>query len=219
MGIPLSWNLYKPLIWPYIRSVQGTKNFPKDRPFIAVANHASYLDDFLVPYTVVTATDKPFSIFINSRFYKNPLTNWYLNLFYQIPVDVGKDAKDKKKRGQNNTEAMKRAVSWLHEGNPFIIFPEGTRSDDGKLKKGKPGAARLALLAKVPIVPIGVLGSYDILPKGKTLPRFGRVDIKVGKPISFKQYHGKHKDEKLLLRLTATIMKEIAALTGQRYDP
>ncbi len=219
MGYPFSWKFFNPFIRSFIRSIHGRSNVPKGTPFIAVANHASYLDDFVLPYVVYTTTNKPFCIFVNSRYYKNALFVCLFDIFNHIPVDVSKDTANRKKRAATNALALKRAAAWLHKGNPFIIFPEGGRSDDGKLKRGHTGAAKLALLANVPILPLGIVGSNKILPKGSFFPRFGRVDIVIGKPLSFKKQYGQHKSKKVLKRLTTTIMKEVARLTSQRYEP
>jgi 1-acyl-sn-glycerol-3-phosphate acyltransferase len=202
------------IIKPFTRKVIGKVNLPKT-PFIAAANHASFADDFLLNYHIMYASKRKFRIFVNSRFYKSRLIKAYLDHYNCIPVDVSKDVKNKEKRKKTNESAFKLAIKALKQGYNFHIFPEGGRSSDGKLKKAKLGVARVSLEAKVPVVPIGIIGSHEILPKGKKFPRLKRADIIIGKPLNFEKYNGK--DYKTLEEVTRIIMKEIAKLTNQKY--
>ena len=99
-----------------------------------------------------------------------------------------------------------------------MIFPEGKRGDGRRLQKAYTGVAKLALLSKAPILPIGVIGSDKVLPKGKSLPRFVRCEVNIGKPMYLHQYYNKKINEKALQEVTRSIMKEIAKLIGQEYD-
>jgi 1-acyl-sn-glycerol-3-phosphate acyltransferase len=200
----------------YMGNVEGKENLPKG-PFIFAANHASFMDDFILPYTIQKNTNKKFHIFVNSRFYKNYFFKKFLEHYECIPVDAAKDQPDEKKRKQMNEEAFAKAQSYLKKGELFGIFPEGGRSDDGKLKKAKVGVAKVALESKVPIVPIGIKGSYDIMPKGARFPRFKKADVIIGMPVDLSRYHGKEKDYKTLNEVTRIIMKEIAVLSKQDY--
>src|SRR3989344_7118609 len=154
MDYPIEFLIYRSIIWLFVRKIKGKENIPKDKPFIAAANNASFLDDALLPYTAFIFTKRNFRVFINSRFYKNPLIRAYLNHYDQIPVHAGKDAKQKKEG--TNKKAFDKAIKTLKENKIFLIFPEGTRSHDGKLKKAKTGIARIALLSKAPVIPIGI---------------------------------------------------------------
>ena len=205
------------IIKSFTRKVIGKNNLPKT-PFIAAANHASFADDFLLNYHILFSTKRKFRIFVNSRFYKSKLIKIYLDHYNCIPVDVSKDVKDKEKRKETNEEAFKLAIEALKKGYNFHIFPEGGRSDNGKLKKAKTGVARVALEAKVPVVPVGLIGTYDILPKGAKFPRFKKADIIIGKPLNFEKFYGKSKDYKTLETVTTIIMKEIAKLIRQKYE-
>ena len=106
----------------------------------------------------------------------------------------------------------------MKRGNIIIIHPEGTRSNDGKLQKAKTGVARLALAAKVPILPVGLIGTFEILPKWKKIPRLSKAKINIGKLIYFNAYYGKENDKKTIRFVTTKVMKEIAKLTKERYD-
>ncbi len=198
----------------YIRSIEGKDKFPRP-PFIVACNHSSYADDFLLPMVLLSAVRARLHIFVNSRFYKNLFIRSYLNYYDMIPVDVAKDVSDGSRRKKTNEKAMSMAVDYLRKGDIIALFPEGGRSDDGSLKKAKHGVARLALEAKVPIIPIAIKGSYELLPKGKKIPRFKRVEIKIGEPIDISAY--KTKDYKTYEGIASLVMKNIASLMGQEY--
>ena len=104
----------------------------------------------------------------------------------------------------------------MKKGENFFIFPEGGRSPDGKLREAKLGAAKIAILSKKKVVPVGIIGSYKILPKGARFPRAKKADMIIGKPLDFSKYKGK--DYKTLKTVTTIMMKEIAKLTGQEYN-
>jgi 1-acyl-sn-glycerol-3-phosphate acyltransferase len=205
------------IIRMYIGKVEGVENLPKG-PFIFAPNHASFADDFIAPFTLGTKANRMFHMFVNSRFYDNFSFRKFLDSYQCIKVDVGKDVKDEKQRKKTNEAAMKKARQYLKKGDIIGIFPEGRRSKDGKLRKAKTGIARLALEAKVPIVPVGIKGSYDIMPKGAKFPRFKKADIKIGNPIYLDMYHGKEKDYKIWERATRMVMKAIARLIDQEYS-
>jgi 1-acyl-sn-glycerol-3-phosphate acyltransferase len=205
-----------PLITAFLKKTEGLENLP-NAPFIAAANHSSFIDDFVFPYTIAVKTDRKFHIFVNSRFYNNPFFKTFLNHYQCIPVDVGKDSKEENGRKEKNENAFLAAISILKKGNMFMIFPEGGRSHDGKLKRAKTGVARVALSARVPVVPIGIKGSYEIMPKGAKFPKFRKAQIIVGKPLFFDSFYGKEKDFKSLEMVTRKIMKEIGKLIDQEY--
>ena len=98
-----------------------------------------------------------------------------------------------------------------------MMFPEGGRSDDGKLGKGYNGVSKIALASKAPVVPAGIIGSHKVWPKGKYMPRFKRCEVKIGKPIYFRKYYNKNQNKKILDGVTRIIMKEIGKLIGQEY--
>jgi len=201
--------LLGPLAGLYIKKIEGMENIPKGAAILA-ANHSSYADDVFLPYIAYMRLRRRVWIFVNSRFYKNGLLSRFLLHFDCLPVDVRKDVADDKQRRATNDRAFKTALEGLRKGDLFGIFPEGSRSPDGKMRKAKNGVARMALLSGVPVVPIGIGGSYEIMPKGKMFPRFRRAVIRVGEPMAF----GKEKDPE---KITSSIMKEIAKLSDQVY--
>lgn len=211
-------NLLNMIIRPYIHKIDGMHNIPKDKPFIVAANHASYIDDFIITTFIIKYTKKKTNIFINSRYFKNDTFGKILNNLGGIAVDVYISISSDKKRKQTNERAFKKAVDGLKKGELFAIFPEGGRSEEGIIKKAKTGVARVALVSKVPVIPVGIKGSYQVMPKGSIFPRFKRLDVVFGKPMLFDKYYGKEKDYKTLRKVTTLIMKNIAKLTGQKYN-
>ena len=206
MAYPIAKLVIKPIIGLWIRRIEGMENIPKDKPFIVAANHASYYDALLVPSVVAPVADKKIIALVNSFYWKPFLTRFFLNLWKAIPVYVEKDNFSKKK----NQEAVEKALGSIKKGNILMIFPEGKRSYDGKLQKAYTGIAKIALKARVPVLPVGVIGANNVLPRGAILPRFKRCRVNIGKPIYFEKQ--KNKDE-----MTRIIMKEIAKLIGQKY--
>ena len=211
MVYPIAKITFPPIMKLWVRRVIGLDNIPKDRPFIIAANHASYLDDITIAPNVIRCIDKNVHMYCNDRFYKNKFLSAFLNWAKCIPVSI-----QTKNKGVNK-RAFKTAIKYLKKGEPVGIFPEGGRSLDGELREAKTGIAKLALTSKVPVLPIGVIGSYEVFPKGAKFPKFKRFDIKIGKLIYLDKYFGKEHNKKILKEVTTLIMKEIAKLIKKKY--
>ena len=153
-------------------------------------------------------------IYCNDKFYKTWILRKFLEWGRCIPIRVDKKSKEGK---DINKKAFNLALKFLKKDEPVGLFPEGHRSIDGKIMKAKTGIAKLALTAKVPVIPIGTIGSYEILPKGANLPQLKRCDINIGKPIYLDKYFGKENNQKVLKEVTRLVMKEIAKLAKQKY--
>ena len=192
----------------WMRKMEGLENLPKP-PFIIVSNHASYYETILYHCTIAIKLNKKIHALVNGNYWKYLIPRIVLNTTEHIPIDVSKSSKAKK----NNEKALKKAARYLKKQDIIMIFPEGHRSQDGILLKGKTGAARLALMSKMPIVPIGVIGSNKVMPRGSLIPRFARCDVKIGKPLYFTGKPTKTNLE----NITRIIMKEIAKLINQKY--
>ncbi len=127
----------------------------------------------------------------------------------QIKVD--RDSKNKE-------ESYDLAFSVLKQGKVLGIFPEGTRSGDGEIHKAFTGTAKFALTTKVPVVPVGIVGAYEVLPRQKKFPKIKKIiEIRIGEPMYFQNYYGKEKDETVLREITNKIMLKIAELSGKEY--
>jgi len=205
--------LIKAVYKPWIRKVEGVENIPKEEPFIIAANHSSYFDVFLLPIIILPKISSRMHAWVNAYYWNNAIIRFFLDLWGGIPMHVGKEENSKEK----NNDSFKLTVSRLKKNEPVMIFPEGTRND-GKLKKAYTGIARLALAAKVPVLPCGIIGANKVLPKGKMLPRFARCEVKIGKQMHFEKYYNKKPSSKILNEITRSIMNEIAKLINQKYN-
>ena len=191
----------------FIKKVNGIENIPKGEGFIAAANHCSYLDHYLISCILVPHLNKKVHYLAKKEHFDSLHQRLWHKWVGAIPIDRQKGGK----------EALRMAVAYLRKGKVIGIYPEGTRSLDGKLQRGKTGVARLALAAKVPVIPIGIIGSFKILPKGRYMPSAGKAVINIGKPMLFEAYYGKENNHKVLRVVTKSIMKEIAKLSHQAY--
>jgi len=186
------------------------RNYDKlpDEPYIMAFNHVSYLD-WLIVYPYFNKIKKKKIFFIGKkRLFEHRLFKHLMEYANVICVDQEKVDK----------AFLSQVRKILRDGNILGIFPEGTRSEDGKLIKGQSGVTRLALMNKVPVVPVGLNGFYDILPKGKKLPRISKLVIDIGEPIYLDQYYGKKLAENEIERITRLIMTQIGQLTNQEYN-
>ena len=140
---------------------------------------------------------------------KGRLIAWFIGGAGQVPVD---------RTGGRASEARSRpGCASSVEGSLLGIYPEGTRSPDGRLYRGKTGVARMALEAQVPVIPVAMIDTDHIQPPGKLWPRIGRVGIRIGKPLDFSRYEGMEGDRFILRSVTDELMYELMELSGQEY--
>lgn len=195
-----------PLFRLYLRpNAEGIENVPGDGPVILCSNHLSFIDSLLIPLMIRRKV-----VFLGKSDY---FDKWYMRWFFKgagmIPV--------RREGGEASEAALRAGESALGEGYAIGIYPEGTRSPDGRLYRGKTGPARMALRARCPIIPVAVSGTDKAMPAGKYLPRPVRVLIKYGKPLDFSRYYGKDDDRFVLRSMTDEIMYELMLMTGQEY--
>jgi len=201
----------RPIIKHYVHpKVTGLENLAGHKgPLILAANHSSHMDTPLVldslPWElrhktlVAAATD----YFFSSR---------VLGMF--VSVAVGAVPMD---RRSVSKQTMDKVESLLAQGWCLVIYPEGSRTLDGRLYRGKTGIARLALSSSVPVVPVGIVGTYHAMPAGRSWPVYGQVEVRFGKPLTFERYTLGVPNQLVLRAITDQIMYEIMALTGQTY--
>ena len=203
-------------IWKlWIRKIDGINNIPKDKPFIVALNHSSYYDIGIAHSILVPLLNKRVHAFVSSYFWKYKIIiHSFLNPLGGIPVYV----QNEKNSRQKNKKSFQKAQFYIKKGDIVVIFPEGTRSPDGSLVKPYTGIAKLALAAKVPVIPMGIIGSNKVWPREKIFPRFKRCQVKIGKPIYFSKYYNKTLSKNDFEKITRAIMKEIAKLIGQKYN-
>jgi 1-acyl-sn-glycerol-3-phosphate acyltransferase len=188
----------------------GKKNVPAKGPVILAGNHLSYADWLFVPLVL----PRMVRFVAKAEYFTGTgLKGWAQRTFFSstgnIPID---------RSGATAAEgALISAKGVLAEGGIFGIYPEGTRSHDGRLYRGKTGVARLALETGVPVVPVAVIGTDVIAPPGKKFGKVHRPVVKFGKPMDFSRYAGMENDRQILRAVTDEIMYEIMTLSGQEY--
>ena len=191
----------------WVREVNGRENLPRGGSFIIATNHASYMDHFVMSL-IVQYLDRKIHVLAKKEYFDNIFMKVWHSYVGAIPID----------RQSGGKGALKLAVKALKEGKIIGIYPEGTRSLNGKLQKAKTGIARLALAAKVPVVPVGLIGTFEVLPKGKYIPKFKKAIMNIGQSMHFEKYRNKKINKKMLREITSRIMKEIAKLSNQKYN-
>ncbi|NEC23519.1 1-acyl-sn-glycerol-3-phosphate acyltransferase [Streptomyces parvus] len=190
--------------------IEGLENIPEDGAAIVAGNHLSFSDHFLMPAIL----KRRITFLAKAEYFTGPgikgrLTAAFFRSAGQIPVDrSGKDA------GQ---AAIREGLGVLSKGELLGIYPEGTRSHDGRLYKGKVGVAVMAITAGVPVIPCAMLGTFEIQPPGQKLPRIKQVAIRFGEPLDFSRYAGMEDQKAAIRAVTDEIMYAILELSGQEY--
>ena len=207
----LRWIALGPVLRLVFRpTVEGMENVPAEGPAILASNHLSYADWLFMPLTL----NRKVTFVAKAEYFTTPgIKGWLQKTFFsgagQVPIDrSGRDAA---------AGALLSAKRVLDEGGLFGIYPEGTRSHDGKLYRGKTGVARLALESGVPVIPVAVVGTDVVAPPGKKFGRWTRPHVRFGKPLDFSRYAGMENDRFILRSITDEIMYEIMKLSGQEY--
>jgi len=208
MVYPIAKWFVLPPVSLWIKKVTGIKNIPRDSGFIIAANHSSYLDHLLLGNVIILKFNKKLHFLAKKEHFDNPIEAFWHRYAGAIPLD----------RSTDGNKSMSIASSYLKKGSIIGIYPEGTRTLNGKLLKAKTGISKLVLASKVPVVPVGIVGTFEILPKGKKVPKFKRASINFGAPIYFDKYYSKPITKKLLRTITDTVMKEVAILSKQKYS-
>ena len=197
-----------PFVKLYVKEINGIENLPKKGAAIIAANHASYIDHLMIAGYIISHLNRKAHFLAKKEHFDNFIKKAWHNYSGAIPVD----------REKGDNKALNLAAKALKEGEVIAIHPEGTRTLTGKLQKAKTGVARLALISKSPVIPIGLIGTFEILPKGKYIPRFKKAVINIGKPMHFPEYYNKKINKRMLREVTTRIMREISKLCRQKYN-
>jgi 1-acyl-sn-glycerol-3-phosphate acyltransferase len=207
----LRWIALGPVLRLVFRpEVEGLENVPEQGPAILASNHLSYADWLFMPLTL----NRKVTFVAKAEYFTTPgLKGWLQKHFFrgagQVPID--------RTSGDAAADALRAAKRVLAAGELFGIYPEGTRSHDGRLYRGRTGVARLAIETGVPVLPVAVLGTDIVAPPGKTFGRWTRPRVRFGRPLDFSRYAGLESDRFVLRSATDEIMYEIMRLSGQEY--
>jgi 1-acyl-sn-glycerol-3-phosphate acyltransferase len=188
----------------------GAENIPPSGGAIIAANHLSAIDSVYLPFMV----ERPVTFSAKIEYFgaKRPgarLFAMYMKATNQLSID-----RDGGRAAQATLEA---ALKRLEDGQLFGIYPEGTRSPDGRLYRGRPGVGWLAVKSGLPVIPVGMMGTRRVLPPGSAVPRLGRVEIRIGKPLTFPPEGTEQAPAKARREITEQVIEAIKALTGQEY--
>jgi len=203
--------LVKAVIGPVLRffyrvRVEGLDNVPASGPAILVSNHVSFSDSIFLPLVL----HRRITFVAKAEYFEDPKTAWFFRAVGQIPI--------KREGGSASQRALDSAREVLEAGGLFGIYPEGTRSPDGRLYKGHTGVARLALQCGVPVLAVAMIGTREAQPIGQVMPNlFRKVTIRISRPLDFTHYAAAADDPLVLRRITDEIMYELCQLSGQTY--
>ncbi|MZE72477.1 1-acyl-sn-glycerol-3-phosphate acyltransferase [Streptomyces sp. SID5789] len=192
--------------------VEGLEHIPADGPAILASNHLSFSDSFFLPAVL----DRKVTFIAKAEYFNTPgvkgrLTAAFFKGVGQLPVDRSGV------RGAGEA-AIRSGIEVLERGELFGIYPEGTRSPDGRLYRGKPGGlARVALATGAPVIPVAMIDTEKIQPPGQVMPKLMRPGIRIGRPLDFSRYQGMEHDRFVLRAVTDEVMYEIMKLSGQEY--
>lgn len=209
------WLLKRILLGPLLRTVYrpwivGAENVPADGAAILASNHLAVIDSFFLPLMLNREI-----VFIGKAEYftgtgvKGRLTAGFMRGVGTIPVDRG--------GGKASEAALETGLARLREGKLFGIYPEGTRSPDGRLYRGKTGVARLALESGAPVIPVAMIGTDVAQPIGRRIPKIMPTGMIIGEPMDFSRYAGMEEDRFVLRSVTDEIMYALMSLSGQEY--
>lgn len=194
----------------YRPEVHGTWHVPRTGPAIIASNHLSEVDSLVIPMV----TPRPIAFLAKAEYFTGPgLKGWASRSFFTgcgaVPVERG--------NGRAALAALETAEQILDRGEVFGIYPEGTRSPDGRLYRGRLGVARLALKTGAPVIPVGLVGTDAVQPIGQRVPRIGPVTVRFGAPLEFSRYRGLERNRTVQRAVVDEIMRAILELSQQDY--
>ncbi len=209
------WLLKRVILGPILNllfrpRVEGLENLPETGPAILASNHLSFSDSIFLPLASprrITFLAK--AEYFTGRGIKGRLTKAFFAGVGQVPID--------RSGGAASEAAVRKGLEILGQGELLGIYPEGTRSPDGRLYRGKTGIARMALEAGAPVIPVAMIDTFDVQPTGKLIPKIQRIGIRIGEPLDFSRYEGLSTDRFVLRSITDEIMYELMQLSGQEY--
>jgi len=200
---PLLKGIFRP--W-----VEGAEKIPATGPVILASNHLSFIDSIFLPLVI----ERDMVFLAKSEYFTGKgLKGWATKMFFKgtgmLPID--------RSGGKASEASLNTGLRVLAEGNVLGIYPEGTRSPDGKMYRGRTGIARMVLESGVPVVPVAMIDTEKAMPIGSKLPKLRRIGIIFGEPLDFTRFAGMEGDRFILRAVTDEIMYELAGLSKQEY--
>jgi len=193
-------------------SISGAEHIPATGPAILASNHLSVIDSIYLPLML----QRPVTFAAKSEYFtgtrlQDRVVGAYLRATNQLPTD---------RAGARAAQAMlEAALALLDAGQLFGIYPEGTRSPDGRLYRGRTGIGFLALHSGAPVIPVAMVGTERILPPGHRFPRPGRIEIRIGEPLEFAEFRGQPAGARQRRAVTDEVIQAIQKLSGQEFVP
>ena len=207
----MTYWVVKALLTPILRffyrvRVEGAEHVPSSGPAILASNHVSFSDSIFLPLVL----RRRITFVAKAEYFEDPKTAWFFRAVGQIPI--------KREGGSASERALASARGVLAGGGLFGIYPEGTRSPDGRLYKGHTGVARLALQCHVPVLAVAMVGTREAQPIGQVMPNlFRTITIRISPPLDFSRYADRADEPMVLRQVTDEIMFELRELSGQEY--
>jgi 1-acyl-sn-glycerol-3-phosphate acyltransferase len=213
--VVIYWILKHLLVGPFLHRVfrpwvTGIENVPKKGAAILASNHLSFIDSVILPVEL----DRRVSFLAKAEYFTGKgIKGWAVRTFMlatgQLPID--------RSGGKASEAALNTGLSVLRSGELLGIYPEGTRSADGRLYRGRTGIARMVLEGHVPVIPVAMIDTEKAMPIGSRMPKIRRIGIVIGEPLDFSRFAGLEGDRFILRSITDEIMYELAKLSGQEY--
>lgn len=200
---PLLWTVYRP-------KVVGVENVPATGPAIVVCNHVSFVDSIFLPLAVPRAMSfLAKSDYFTGKGFRGAVTRLFMTATGQLPID--------RAGGKASEASLNTGLQVIAEGRVLGIYPEGTRSPDGRMYRGRTGVARMVLEAHVPVIPAAVIGTEKVMPLGAKFPKVRPVTVVIGEPLDFSRFDGMEGDRFVLRAITDEIIYTVNRLSGQEY--
>jgi 1-acyl-sn-glycerol-3-phosphate acyltransferase len=210
------WLMKYVVIGPIVKAIFrpwiiGRRNIPSEGAAILASNHLSFVDSIFLPLMI----DRPVAFLAKSDYFTGRgIKGWATRMFFkatgQLPID--------RSGGQASEASLNTGLQVLGRGDLLGIYPEGTRSPDGKLYRGRTGIARMALEAHVPVIPVVMVDTDTMMPIGTRIPRVVRVGVVIGEPLDFSRFAGMEGDRYILRSVTDEIMVALQRLGEQEYE-
>ena len=210
------WFFKNLIVGPIVKTVfrpwiSGAENIPRTGGVILASNHLSFVDSVFLPLMV----ERPIVFLAKSDYFtgrgiKGALVRLFFKSTGMLPID--------RSGGKASEASLNTGLRVLAGGQVLGIYPEGTRSPDGKLYRGRTGVARMVLEGHVPVVPVAMIDTEKVMATGTKMPKVHRVGIVVGEPLDFSRFEGMEGDRFILRSITDEIMYEISRISGQEYS-